>query len=424
MTLSRRLLLLLMLLTMMVTPAVATTMAQEAAELKITSSRYIVIDAATGYVFAQRDAHERVAIASVTKVFTAVQALAMAPLDTPITTSDFDLRRPDGDYFGSSGTLMGFGVEETYTLEDMLYGMLLPSGNDAANAIARSLGARPGDTDEEAVQHFLDLLNQRVVDMGLEDTHFMNPHGWGVDGHYSTAADVAAFNRFVTQFPTLMGIMGTTEYTTSNGALTVRNTNRSLNLYPSVEAGKTGYDDDAGYCLVNIASRDDAQMISVTLDGVAPGDWYDDNATLLDWGFDQRAALASSGESFDGDVLGFVDPGIADIARSAVPESNVASQSQEAVAEPPPTSEVAQVVPESEPVVDASVIENPRMVEGAIWVAAVAVIGVIGARGLWAFKSHGGSLRRLASKRPHLKARSTPPADESVFPEDGASQQG
>ena len=158
MTLSRRLPTLVILLTL-IPLGLAPVDAQEAAELQITSERYIVVDAATGHVFAQRGANDRVAIASLTKVFTAVQALEMAPLDTPITTKDSDLRSPEGSYFGTSGTLMGFGVDETYTLEDMLYGMLLPSGNDAANAIARSLGARPGDTDEEAVLHFMDLLS-------------------------------------------------------------------------------------------------------------------------------------------------------------------------------------------------------------------------------------------------------------------------
>lgn len=295
---------------------VAGTAAQEVPELKINSTRYVVVDAATGSIYAQRGATDRVAIASLTKVFTAVQAIEMAPLDTIITTSDFDLRTPDGSYFGSNGTLMGFEAGEEYTLEDMLYGMLLPSGNDAANAIARNLGHREGDSDAEAVQHFMDLLNQRVKDIGLENTHLMNPHGWGVDDHYSSAVDVAAFSRLAAQYPLLIEIMGTHSYTTSNGHLTVTNTNKSLNLYDSVIAGKTGYDWDAGYCLVNIAKRGDVQMIAVTLDGVAPDDWYDDNATLLDYGFDQQEKFASSGDPFEGDVAAYVDPAAAEIARS------------------------------------------------------------------------------------------------------------
>ncbi len=381
---SRRLLVIVALLMIVssLTPMVIS--AQEAEELQITSERYIVVDAATGYVFAQRGANDQVAIASLTKVFTAVQALEMAPLDTPVTTKDSDLRAPEGEYFGTSGTLMGFGVDETYTLEDMLYGMLLPSGNDAANTIARSLGARAGDTDEEAVQHFMDLLNQRIADMGLQNTFLKNPHGWGVEGHYSSASDVAAFNRFITQYPKLMEIMGTGSYTTSNEFLTVTNTNRSLNQYPSVEAGKTGYDLDAGYCLVNIARRDETEIIAVTLDGVAPGDWYNDNATLLDYGFDQKAALTSSESEFEGDVAAFVDPSAANIARSAKASTAFVPASEVAVAETQP-EEPAFVTQDPAPAAVAR--SSPeRIAEGSLWLAATAALGLLAYRGLLSFR--------------------------------------
>lgn len=384
MSLSRQLVILIALSMCLLAPALATATAQEADELQITSERYVVVDVATGQVYAQRGANDRVAIASLTKVFTALQALEMAPLDTEITTRDSDLRSPEGSYFGTSGTLMGFGVDETYTLEDMLYGMLLPSGNDAANAIARSLGARPGDTDAEAVQHFMDLLNQRIADMGLENTFLMNPHGWGVEGHYSSASDVAAFNRFITQYPTLMEMMGTGSYTTSNELLTVNNTNRSLDQYPSVEAGKTGFDLDAGYCLVNIARREETGMIAVTLDGVAPGDWYDDNATLLDYGFDQQSTLASSGAEFEGDIAAFLDPSVASIARSAKPSTSFAAGAVAAAvpAEPGQPALTAQE-PAPVPVVRSG---TDRIAESSLWIAAIAAVGLVGFRGLLSFR--------------------------------------
>ncbi|MEJ7902165.1 MAG: serine hydrolase [Thermomicrobiales bacterium] len=395
MSLGPRLLTIVILLILFPTSLVGVH-AQEAAELQITSERYIVVDAATGHVFAQRGANDRVPIASLTKVFTAVQAMEMAPLDTSVTTKDSDLRSPEGTYFGTSGTLMGFGVEETYTLEDMLYGMLLPSGNDAANAIARTLGAQPGDTDEQAVQHFMDLLNQRLADMGLENTFFKNPHGWGVEGHYSSASDVAAFNRFITQYPALMEIMGTDSYTTSNGFLTVNNTNRSLNQYPSVEAGKTGFDLDAGYCLINIARRDQTEMIAVTLDGVAPGDWYDDNATLLDFGFEQQAALLSSGSAFDGDVASFVDPSIASIARSARPSTAFVPGQAVSQAESQPLN-VGVVEQESAPALTRKAAPQ-RITEGSLWIAAVAAVGLLGYRGLISFRGLSRHRRTKSSE--------------------------
>ena len=392
MLLSRKLLPLFLLVTCFLPNALAPVYAQEAPELQINSVRYIVVDAETGQVYAQRDANDRVAIASITKVFTTLQALEMAALDSPIVTKDSDLRRPEGSYFGADGSLMGFGVGESYTLEDMLYGLMLPSGNDAANAIARTLGAQPGDSDEEAVQRFMDLLNQRIADMGLENTHLMNPHGWGVDGHYSSAADVATFNRFVRTYPKLVEIMGTRTYTTSNGAMTFANNNRSLAQFPSVIAGKTGYDNDSGWCLINIAQRGDVEIIAVTLDGIAPGDWYNDNAVLLEHGFDRQAEIASSDEAFEGDVLAYVDPSIATIERSVSTSTTFVP----GVAEPDPQS-VANS-PRPVPVVEAHAPHT--LVEGNLWVAAISVLGLLGVRGLLAF-------RNVSIRRSPLASRST-----------------
>ncbi len=366
---------------------------QEDSSLGLSSSRYIVIDAETGNVFAEHNAHDRVGIASVTKMFTAVQALEMAPLDTVLTTSDFDLRDPDGNYMGSNGTLMGFGVGEQYTLRDLLYGMMLPSGNDAAITIARSLGYQEGDTDQEAVDRFMGLLNQRVADMGLEDTHFVTPSGWGVEGHYSTAADVATFGRLAAQYPVLMEIMGTQSYTTSNGYLTVTNTNRSLNQYPSVFAGKTGYDWEAGYCLINFATREGAgTMIAVNLDGEAPGGWYADSASLLDYGFNGRADLLASGEPFQGVVAAFNDPAPAEIARSTTSTGEFAvveneQPARQAVEDQPSVPVVAEV-----PSVEPETIE--RIARPAIWTAAIAAIGLLGLRGFLTLRDAGSRTMR------------------------------
>ncbi|MDQ4099826.1 MAG: serine hydrolase [Chloroflexota bacterium] len=283
--------------------------AQEVAELKVNSKRYIVIDAETGQVFAQKGARDRVAIASLTKVFTAILAIESAPLDTEITTRESDV-------FGSSSTTMGFGPGETFTLEDLLYGMMLPSGNDAAHAIARHLGQQPGDTDEEAVTRFMERLNQRIQDMGLRDTRLVNPHGWGVPGHFSSAWDVAAFMMFALQYPTFVETMGSLNYTTANGAYYLSNTNKLLRSYDGLIGGKTGYDDDSGWCLVEVARRDGSTMISVTLDGIAPDDWYDDNRVLLNYAFEQKAA-AEGPQTASGDRVSFLDPDAAAISRAS-----------------------------------------------------------------------------------------------------------
>jgi D-alanyl-D-alanine carboxypeptidase (penicillin-binding protein 5/6) len=306
--------LLLALLTLTLLPLGAAS-AQEAPELKINSKHYIVIDGQTGHVYAQKGAHDQVAIASLTKVFTAVQALEMASPDTRITTDESDL-------VSSDATSMGFGPGETYTLEDLIYGMLLPSGNDAAHAIARSLGGqKDGEDPEKAVERFMALLNQRVLDMGLKDTHLITPSGWGVPGHHSSAWDVAAMMQHAIEYPLIEQAIGTRSYTTSNGALTITNTNKLMNSYDALVGGKTGYDDDAGWCLVEVAERGDRRMIAVTLDGVAPDDWYDDNRVLLEYGFDQDAGTASG---WTGDTVVWQNPSIAQMERAAKPDVAVA----------------------------------------------------------------------------------------------------
>lgn len=351
--------------------------AQEAPELMINSERYIVIDGETGAIYAQRGANDRVAIASLTKVFTAVQAMNMAPLDTPIVTRQSDVAHPEA-------TAMGFGPNETYTLEDMIYGMLLPSGNDAATAVARTLGYRDGDTDEEAIQHFMDLVNQRVKDMGLRNTFLITPDGWGVPGHYSSAADVAAFMQYAMEYPFLAQVMRTPSYTTSNGLLTVTNTNKMLNSYAPLVAGKTGYDWDSGWCLVNVAEQNGARMIAVTLDGVAPDDWYDDNRVLLDYGFETRQELASSGGSFSGDSVAWSYPDAAELA--AIGQASVSVTGSSLAGE----TTHAETSSPGRPAAPAPLA---TYVSAGPWLAGISALALIGASGALHWRNSGGAFR-------------------------------
>src|SRR3712207_957546 len=119
-----------------------TVQAQEVPELKITSTAYIVIDADTGEIYAQRNAHERRAPASLTKIFTAVEAIEEGSPETAITTSDADMVSPEASQ-------VGFGPGETFTVRELLYGLMLPSGNDAAEALARGLGTKEGDSPDQ-----------------------------------------------------------------------------------------------------------------------------------------------------------------------------------------------------------------------------------------------------------------------------------
>lgn len=373
--------------------------AQEVPELQINSERYIVIDADTGEIYAQRGADDQVAIASLTKVFTAVQALNMAPLDTRITTSDADM-------VSAEATVMGFGPGETYTLRDLIYGMMLPSGNDAAYAIARSLGYRDGDSDEEAVQRFMDLLNQRIQDMGLENTKLLNPDGWGVPGHYSSAADVAAFMQYASEYPFLIKVMGTSSYTTSNGAITVINTNKVLNSYAPLVGGKTGYDWDSGWCLVNLAELGDSRMIAVTLDGIAPDDWYDDNLVLLEYGFDRKAALKSSGRAFNGESVSWEYPDATELANIGDHRTSVTGQVAGIDTNQLPERTTTQVTERSAPSTTGGA--SQPFASAGPWLAGIAAVSLVGLSGALHWRDSGGAFAprgriRVESSLRHIR---------------------
>jgi D-alanyl-D-alanine carboxypeptidase len=275
--------------------------AQEVPELQITSTNYIAIDAETGEIYAQRGAHEHRAPASLTKVFTAIETIESLPPDAEVTTSEADL-------VSEFASQVGFSPGEHFSVEELLYGMMLPSGNDAARALARTAGAEDGDTDEEAVNRFLSRLNQRIQNMGLTDTHLVDPDGWGVPGHYTSPYDLAAFMMYALRYPRFVKAFSTLDYETADGSYAFRNNNRMLRTYDGIVGGKTGYDDDAGWCLINVAQRNGRRVIAVTMNGVAPDDWYDDNRVLLDYALDQQALRAETGGGVTGEVVRFRDP--------------------------------------------------------------------------------------------------------------------
>jgi D-alanyl-D-alanine carboxypeptidase (penicillin-binding protein 5/6) len=267
---------------------------------QISSRRYIVIDDKTGEIFAEKDPDERAGMASVTKVFTALVALERAPLDMEITTNDSDL-------FDQTSSLMpGLVSGKTYTMQDLLYGMVLASGNDAAHALARGIGEQPGDSDEEAVARFVTWMNDKVTQLGLANTHFVNPHGLSDPDHYTTPRDIATFMMYAVQNPDFMDVISALEYTTTTGDF-VASINRGPQFIPDFVGGKTGFDFDTGYCLVEVGQRGDVQVVSVTIDGVAPDIWYQDHAILMDYAFaaleDRLAAGDPTGDNSGGGHL-------------------------------------------------------------------------------------------------------------------------
>ncbi len=376
--------------------------AQEVPELQITSTHYIVVDADTGEIFAQRRAQESVPMASLTKVFTAIEAIETAPPGFEITTTADDL-------VDAEATTMGFGPGETFTVDELIYGMMLPSGNDAAQAIARALGGPPGTAAEEAVAGFIARLNERIRNMGLTETNLINPDGWGVPDHRSSAHDLAAFTMYALRYPRFVEAISTETYQAGDGAYLLTNTNKLLGSYDGLIGGKTGYDDDAGWCLIEVAERDGSTMIAVTLDGVAPDDWYDDNRVLLDYAFEQKAARAAAGTAGSGERVGYLDPDAALIARIARPGQALG------LPVPPATdaTDQAAAAPELDPETALSPvpIASPRGVQGpALIVLAVAAVLILG-QTLRAFRGYPRPLGRATpALRPQSTPRHSPPA--------------
>jgi serine-type D-Ala-D-Ala carboxypeptidase (penicillin-binding protein 5/6) len=309
--------------------------AQTGPDLGIVSERYIVIDGRTGEIYAERGMHDPVAPASLTKIFTAIEAIEAAPDSYQIVTTNSDLVDWDA-------TRVGFSPGELFTLEDLLYGMMLPSGNDAALAVARALGAQEGDSAEQAVSRFMERTNQRIRAMGLSDTVLVNPDGWGVPGHVSSAYDVAAFTMYALKYPRFIRSISAESYTTSNGRYDLVNSNKRLGAQRDLLGGKTGYDDTAGYCLMQVARRGDDIMIAVTLDGVAPDVWYDDNRSLLDFGFAQAELRRETGSGVTGQIARYLDPDAAVIQQLAQSDATVGAAAF--VAAPPEGAQAASDV--------------------------------------------------------------------------------
>ncbi len=245
----------------------------------VSAASAILVDAGSGRVLYERDAHTRRLIASTTKLMTALVAVESTPdLQRVITV------KPE---YQAEGSSMYLRPGETLTLEALLYGLLLQSGNDAALAIA---GGCAGD-----VETFVDWMNEKAAELGMEDTHFANPNGLDAEDHYSTAWDMALLARAVLEHEILREMVSTRSIAIAGRTLS--NHNKLLWRYEGCIGMKTGYTEAAGRTLVSCAQRDGQTLICVTLRD--PDDW-DDHAALFDYGFDTYAAfpLARAGKGF------------------------------------------------------------------------------------------------------------------------------
>lgn len=258
-----------------------------AAGPEVSAQSAVVLTADTGTVLFEKDGHTPRPVASTTKIMTALLALEAAQEQgDPLV----DITQ---EMVAVEGSSMGLQAGDSISLTGLAAGMLLASGNDAANAAALYL--------DGSLESFAARMNQRAAALGMEDTHFVTPSGLdGEDaqglGHLSTAYDMALLARAALEDQAFRQLCSSpslaVEFAEPVKRVTYTNHNKLLTQYQGCVGVKTGFTKEAGRCLVSAAERDGALLIAVTLN--APNDWQDHTA-LLDYGFSQMEPYQLAG---------------------------------------------------------------------------------------------------------------------------------
>lgn len=260
-------------------PAPAPTAAQPVPPAPTLSARsWVLVDFATGQVLAGKDPELRVEPASITKVMTsyvvsAELAHGKVKLDDAVYISEHAWR---GGGAGTDGSTSFLPVNQTVPLKDLLYGMVIQSGNDASIALAEHVGG--------SEQTFAQLMNEYAAKLGLAGTHYVNAHGLSAPEHYTTALDVAKLSRaLIADYPEDYKIYAIKDFTYNE--ITQHNRNTLLWRDPSVDGIKTGHHSGAGYCLAASAQREGMRLIAVVMGASGEKVRADEAQALLNYGF-------------------------------------------------------------------------------------------------------------------------------------------
>jgi len=244
------------------------------AQIYVSANSAILMEQDSGRVIFEKDAYTQRRIASITKIMTAILAVESGKLDETVKVSDRAIRAEGSSIYLKAG--------EKIKLEDLVYGLMLRSGNDAAVAIAETVGG--------SIEGFVYLMNQKAEEIGMKNTHFANPHGLDDhEDHYSTAYDMAILTRYAMQNDTYKKIARTKTYRSESSNdewdRVWKNKNKLLtSLYEYSTGGKTGYTIRAKRTLVSTAEKDGVSYIAVTLND--PNDW-DDHIKMFETAFKQ-----------------------------------------------------------------------------------------------------------------------------------------
>lgn len=243
--------------------------------LNLNSRSCVVIDRLTQSILYGKNEKNKVKMASTTKIMTAMVVLENSSLDTTVEASK--------KAAGTGGSRLGLKTGDKITIRDLMYGLMLCSGNDAAVCLAESVGG--------SVEGFAGLMNAKAQELGLSNSHFESPHGLDSDQHYTTAYELALLSDYALKNPTFLTIVGTKNYTvTINGTpKTLSNTNELLGNLEGVYGIKTGFTNGANRCLVTACKRDNMDIICVVLGADTKNFRTKDSIKLIEYSFQNFA---------------------------------------------------------------------------------------------------------------------------------------
>lgn len=243
----------------------------------------ILMEKSTQTILVDIDCNKTLPMASTTKIMTALVTLENADLDANVVIPNAAV--------GVEGSSMYLIAGETLSVRDLLYGLMLTSGNDAAVALSIHVAG--------SEEQFVSMMNEKAKALGLKDTNFANPSGLPDDNHYTTARELAIITAYALDNETFRQIVSSESakvpYKNNPGGRTLKNHNKLLTMYDSAIGVKTGFTKKAGRCLVSAAEENGVILICVTLNA---GDDWNDHMTAFDYGFSktQRVSVAAAGE--------------------------------------------------------------------------------------------------------------------------------
>lgn len=238
---------------------------------KTNSRRYIVYDRISKSMIIGKNEDVKSAMASTTKIMTTIVILEKADLNEKVTVS--------AKAGGTGGSRLGLKRGDKASVRDLLYGLMLRSGNDAAVALAEHVGG--------SVKGFAELMNEKAIELGLTNTHFVTPHGLDDANHYTTALELAKLTDYAMDNGTFAKIVGTKSTTIyiNNQSRQINNTNELLGVLNGVVGVKTGFTNNAGRCLVTETKRNNMDIITIVLGADTKKDRTKDSVNLIEYTF-------------------------------------------------------------------------------------------------------------------------------------------